>query len=268
MQHNHLDKTVKQAKRRADKKRNSFVVIARFLLMGPLPFLALLLTACGQMTSQAQDASSVSGHTSPSGQKLAQIAAQVDSLVNGQLAQQMFTGDVLVALDNQVALVKGYGLADDTNQIPNDPDTRFFLGSVTKEFTATAILLLQQEGKLHVQDLLCTYIPNCPSPWQAITLKEVLTHTSGIPQPDDSQLSGDSPDAWIASFDALPLEFTPGDQYDYCSTCYQILAYVVQQVSNEPYTQYVQQKILQPLKMTHSGFDADAYYSQPEHAIG
>ena len=64
---------------------------------------------------------------------------------------------------------------------PNTPDTRFYLGSLTKAFTAMAILMLQEQGKLHVQDHLCSYIPNCPAPWQPISIQQVLTHTSGIP---------------------------------------------------------------------------------------
>jgi CubicO group peptidase (beta-lactamase class C family) len=196
------------------------------------------------------------------------IASKVDSLMQSDLANQKFTGSVLVALGNQVILDKGYGQADDTDQIANTPDTRYFLGSVTKEFTATAILLLQQQGKLQVQDLICKYIANCPSPWQAITIREVLMHTSGIPQPDTSQLSGASPQAWIASFDDLPLEFTPGAQFDYCSVCYEILAYTVQQVSGQPYDQYLQQMIFDPLQMKRTGFDSDAYYAQAGHATG
>lgn len=197
-----------------------------------------------------------------------EIAAQVDSLMQKDLAQQQFTGSVLVAVGKQIILAKGYGQADDDNQIANTPDTRYFLGSVTKEFTATAILLLQQQGKLHVQDLICTYIANCPPPWQAITIKELLTHTSGIPQPDDSQLSGASPEDWIASFDSLSLEFSPGTQFDYCSVCYQILGYVVQQTAGESYDQYIQSMILDPLHMDRTGFDPNVFYSQAEHATG
>jgi CubicO group peptidase (beta-lactamase class C family) len=196
------------------------------------------------------------------------IADQIDNLLHRQVNNQQFSGSVLVAQRGQILLARGYSMANWNSQIPNTAETRFYLGSVTKEFTAMAILILQGQGKLHVQDPLCYYIAHCPAPWQPLSIKEVLTHTSGIPQLDDSQLSGVSPAAWIASFNNVPLQFTPGGEFQYCSTCYQILAYVVQQVSGVPYTQFVQQMILDPLQMKDSGFDANAYYFQPNSATG
>src|SRR5262249_30172235 len=148
------------------------------------------------------------------------------------------------------------------------PDTRFFLGSLTKEFTALAILQLQQQGKLRIENSICNYVTSCPPQWQAITIKELLTHTSGIQAPTTSQLSNASPDAWIASFANPPLQFTPGQMYSYCSVCYQILGYIVQNVSGQPYSQFIQQMILDPLQMTSSGFDVGTYYADPNHADG
>jgi CubicO group peptidase (beta-lactamase class C family) len=196
------------------------------------------------------------------------LAAQLDALLTQQVNNQQFSGSVLVAQNGQVVLAKGYGEANWDTATPNTPDTRFFLGSLTKAFTAMALLILQEQGKLHVEDPICTYIPNCPPPWQALSIHELLTHTSGIPQLDDAQLSGASPAAWVASFANAPLQFRPGGEFQYCSICYQILAYVVQQVSGMPYSQFVQQAILDPLHMTSSGFDARAYYAQPSGALG
>jgi hypothetical protein len=76
---------------------------------------------------------------------------------------------------------KGYDLADKDANIPNTPQTRFRIGSITKQFTAMAILILQDRGKLHVQDPICLYVPDCPQDWQPITIENLLTHTSGIP---------------------------------------------------------------------------------------
>jgi CubicO group peptidase (beta-lactamase class C family) len=196
------------------------------------------------------------------------LAAQLDALLTQQVNRQQFSGSVLVAQNGQVILAKGYGQANWETATPNTPDTRFFLGSLTKAFTAMALLILQEQGKLQVADPICTYIPNCPPPWQALSIHELLTHTSGIPQLDDAQLSDASPAAWIASFANAPLQFRPGGEFQYCSICYQILAYVVQQVSGMPYSQFVQQYILDPLHMSSSGFDARAYYAQPSSALG
>jgi len=197
-----------------------------------------------------------------------QLASQVDKLFSGLVAQNQFSGSVLIAKDGQIVLAKGYSMANWQTQTPNTPLTRFYLGSVTKEFTAMAILLLQQQGKLDVHKSICVYISPCPPPWQPVTIHDVLTHTSGIPELDTSQLSGDSPAAWIASFDGYPLNFTPGSEFLYCSVCYQILGYVVQQVSGMPYSQFMLQNIFQPLHMEATGFDSTLYYNQSIDAHG
>lgn len=197
-----------------------------------------------------------------------QASTQIDSLLTQMVDNQQFSGSVLVAQNGQTLLAKGYSQANWDTQTPNLPDTRFYLGSLTKAFTAMAILMLQEQGKLHVQDHLCAYIANCPPPWQPVSIQELLTHTSGIPQLDDTQLSNASPEAWIASFANAPLQFTPGSEFQYCSICYQILGYVVQQVSGMPYRQFIEQMILDPLQMTETGFDVNAYYAPAIGAIG
>src|SRR2546421_6530183 len=90
------------------------------------------------------------------------IAPQVDSLLANMAAHQQFSGSVLIAQHGQVLLSKGYSMADWDQGVPNTPHTRFYLGSTTKQFTAMAILILQQQGKLHVRDRLCSYLENCP----------------------------------------------------------------------------------------------------------
>ena len=195
------------------------------------------------------------------------IAPQVDSLLTNMVAHQQFSGSVLIAQHGHVLLSKGYSMADWDHGVPNTPHTRFYLGSTTKQFTAMAILILQQQGKLHVHDRLCSYLASCPAAWQPLTIHELLTHTSGIPQLDDSQLSGASPEAWIASYNGVSLAFTPGNQFDYCSVCYQILGYVVERASGEPYIQFLQQSIFGPLQMKDTGFNPN-YLSLPGYAVG
>jgi CubicO group peptidase (beta-lactamase class C family) len=196
------------------------------------------------------------------------LADQVDSLFTSLVAQQSFSGSVLIARNGQVLLQKGYSMADWDQQIPNNAQTHFFLGSVTKEFTATAILLLQEQGKLDVQKSVCTYIDPCPKYWQSVTVHDVLTHTSGIPENSNMPLSNASPSAWIYSFNAYALTFTPGSQFSYCSVCYQILAYVVEQAAGEAYAQFLQQNIFTPLHMQSTSFNSQAFYAQPNHATG
>ena len=198
----------------------------------------------------------------------AKVASQINSLLVKKVAQQQFSGSVLIASRGQVVLSKGYSMADWERQGPNTPDTRFYLGSTTKQFTAMAILILQERGKLHVRDSLCTYIASCPSAWKPVTIANVLTHTSGIPQLDDSILPTTTPQSWIAAFNGLSLVYAPGSEFSYCSVCYQILGYVVAQASGESYSAFLQQAIFDPLKMKDSGSGDASYTSVRNHAIG
>lgn len=248
---------------------------------GLLLLLALLLASCGDTPATSvpptSGAATGTAHVSATVHPIrpaltnssnTQLADQVDTLFSGLVADDQFSGSVLLARDGHILLAKGYGMANWQTGTSDTPMTRFYLGSVTKEFTAMAILLLQARGKLDVHKSLCAYISPCPSPWQPVTVHDVLTHMSGIPELDTSQLSGASPAAWIASFDAYSLNFTPGSEFDYCSVCYQILGYVVQQVSGMPYSQFLLQNIFFPLHMKATGFDSTLYYSQGIDAHG
>ena len=96
-----------------------------------------------------------------------------------------FSGAILVARDGEILLSEGYGLANREWDISNRSDTKFRLGSITKQFTAMAILILQERGLLSVQDSICEYLEDCPEAWQEIRLHHLLTHTSGIPEHHD-----------------------------------------------------------------------------------
>lgn len=198
-----------------------------------------------------------------------QLNAQIDGFFTNLVGKQNFSGSVLVARDGQTIIDKGYSMADWSHNTPNSADTRFFLGSLTKEFTATAILILQERGKLHVQDSPCVYINPCPSPWKPVTIQEMLSHTSGIPEEDGIPVSNAStPAGWIYLFNNYPLAFTPGSQFSYCSVCFQILAYVVERASGQSYVQFLEQNIINPLHMTSTTFDSNVYYAQANHATG
>lgn len=197
----------------------------------------------------------------------APFVPQIDRLLTNQVAHEQFSGSVLIAQAGQVLLSKGYSMADWDKQVPNTPHTKFYVGSTTKQFTAMAILILQDQGKLHVRDSVCSHIVPCPGTWQSVTIHDLLTHTSGIPQLGGASLSTASPQAWIASFSGNPLVSTPGRQFSYCNVCYQILGYVVEQASGKPYSQFLQQAIFGPLQMRNTGFDPH-YLSLPDHAVG
>jgi D-alanyl-D-alanine carboxypeptidase len=169
---------------------------------------------------------------------------------------------VLVAKDGVPVLRKAYGLANREWNVANTPDTKFRLGSLTKAFTATAILQLQETGKLSIDDPISKYYPTSPDAWKAVTLKHLLTHSSGIPSytglptffAKDSRLDR-TPDEIVQLTRDKPLEFEPGTKYAYDNTGYVLLGYVIEKVSGEPYPQYVERHIFQPLGMKNSGYD-------------
>ena len=111
----------------------------------------------------------------------ADYSQKVDEYVNKELEAERFMGSVMVARSNQIVFTKGYGLANRELNIPNAPNTKFRLGSITKQFTATCILKLQEQGKLSVDDPISKFVPNCPTNWTGIKIRHLLTHTSGIP---------------------------------------------------------------------------------------
>ena len=105
---------------------------------------------------------------------------QVDEVLAQMARDGTFSGSALIAQDGVVYLSKGYGLADRAQGIPNTPQTRFHLGSMTKTFTAMGILILESQGKLSLQDPICNFIASCPTAWQGVTIHHLLTNTSGL----------------------------------------------------------------------------------------
>src|SRR5215831_379687 len=194
------------------------------------------------------------------------LSTQLDNFLITQVATDQFSGSVLIVHDGKILFSNGYSMADWDDQVPNTSQTKFHVGSLTKQFTAMAIMILQEQGKLHVQDLLCMYIPNCPAAWQPVTIQQILTHTSGIPQLD-SPVPTSSPQDWFARYNNVHLAFAAGAQFSYCNVCYQILGYIIERVSREPYSIFEQQAIFNRLQMRNTGFDPD-YLSLPDHAIG
>jgi CubicO group peptidase (beta-lactamase class C family) len=189
------------------------------------------------------------------------IAIEIDAELSDLVQQQSFTGSVLIARDSEILLSKGYGLADREKNIPNTPETRFRLGSLTKQFTAMAVMILQAQGRLDVQDQVCNYIADCPADWQGITLHHLLTHTSGVR--DFTSMSGyavtqgtpSAPEETIARFKDQPLDFQPGARWRYSNSGYVLLGYVIEQASDQSYERFLQKNIFEPLEMRNTGYD-------------
>ncbi len=154
----------------------------------------------------------------------------VDEYMNGQMKANGFSGSVLIAQDGKVLIAKGYGMADVELNVPNTPDTKFRLASITQQFTAMAILELEEDGRLSTEDPVCKYILKCPNDWQGIKIVDLLTHTSGIPNFTDfpdyektSMLPTTVPEL-LARFENKPLEFKPGEKLKYSGSGYEVTA--------------------------------------------
>ena len=150
---------------------------------------------------------------------------------------------VLVARDGKVLLCRGYGLADVAGAVPIRPETRFNIASISKPFTALAILKLREEGKVRLEDALAVYLPDLPNA-RRFTLRQLLSHTSGLPDfvGFDQAMSG-------------PLDFEPGDRLNYSNIGYSALGRVIEVVSGRSYEDYVRRAILAPLNLTATYVD-------------
>jgi CubicO group peptidase (beta-lactamase class C family) len=188
----------------------------------------------------------------------------MEQIVQDSVTSQHFMGTVLVSRDGSTILDKGYGSADLEWNIPNAPDTRFRLGSITKQFTAAGILLLEERGKLKVFDPISKYLPDTPPAWKNITFYHLLTHTSGIPSftsfPDYEELQGRpvTPEQLVARFHDKPLDFQPGEKWNYSNSGYALLGYLLEKISGQKYCDFLQQNIFTPLAMHDTGCDRNS----------
>src|SRR5215213_7518959 len=194
--------------------------------------------------------------------QLGQLSQTLDSYLTEIVNAGWFQGTVLVARDGKVILSKGYGMADAAHGTPNSAQTRFRLASVTKQFTAAAIMILQARGQLNIQDAICGHLPDCPDAWRNVTILHLLTHTSGIPnytvffflmmrRPPRSTLF-----PYTTLFRNEPLLYPPGTTYSYANSDYVLLGRIIEQVSGQSYADFLHDAIFAPLQMRDSGVAA------------
>lgn len=191
-------------------------------------------------------------------------SARMEQVVQSYVANKQFMGSVLVAQDGKVVFSKGYGFANLEWDVPNSPTAKFRLGSVTKQFTAACILLLEERGKLKIDDAVKKYMPDAPAAWDKVTIFNLLTHTSGIPSftgfPDyaSTEAIATTPEKLVARFRDKPLEFQPGEKWNYSNSGYVLLGYLIEKISGQSYSQFVQDNIFTPLGMKDSGYDSNS----------
>ena len=172
-----------------------------------------------------------------------------------------FSGAILVAEDGKPLVAKAYGLADAEHQVPNTTRTKFRIGSVTKQFTAAAVMMLQERGKLNVSDPIGKYLDDIPAQWKGITIHQLLSHTSGLmhswalPEFEKTIMIPATPEQTLTKFRDQPLMSKPGEGFLYSGLGYFILARVIEKVTGGAYDAFLKESIFTPLGMSDTGCD-------------
>jgi CubicO group peptidase (beta-lactamase class C family) len=184
----------------------------------------------------------------------APAAPELGNKLDAWLVAADFRGSVLVWKGGTVLLRKGYGMADRENGVAYDADTVFDVGSITKQFTAAAILKLEMQGKLHVEDTIGKYFASAPEDKRGITLHQLLTHTAGL----ESDFAGDfdpvSRDEYVKRILASKLRSKPGEVFFYANSGYSLLGAIVEIVSGLPYEKYLRENLFVPAGMKDTGY--------------
>ena len=181
------------------------------------------------------------------------IAAQVDEYIEKEMQRQKITGVALGIFRNgEILHARGYGYSNVEHEVPVKLETIFQSGSVGKQFTAMAIMILIEQGRLQLDERINRYFTDAPAEWRNITVRHLLTHTSGMGDyPSDFDFRADYTDeALYRVIKAIPLNFQPGDRYDYSNFGYAMLGFLIRRVTGLFYGDFLQQVVFGPLHMT------------------
>ena len=194
---------------------------------------------------------------------LKQLTAGIDKMLSEQFKPGETGCAALVAKNGQIIYNKAFGMANLELNIPMQPDMVFRIGSITKQFTAVAILQLMEQGKLSLQDDITKFIPDYPTQAYTITIEHLLTHTSGIKS--YTRISGYfknvrmdmKPEEVIDLFKNQPMEFAPGTKWNYNNSGFFLLGYIIEKITGKTYAEYIQENFFTPLGMTCSCYGSD-----------
>ncbi len=190
-------------------------------------------------------------------------AAKIDEVMTAANKYRLFNGSVLVAENGKVIYKKGLGLANMEWNIPNTPETRFRLGSITKQFTAALILQLVEQGKIKLDGKITDYLPDYrKDTGEKVTVHQLLNHTSGIPSYtglpgffNDVSRNPYTVDDFVKKYASKDLEFEPGSKFSYNNSGYFLLGAIIEKVTGQTYEKVLREKILDPLGMKNTGYD-------------
>lgn len=198
---------------------------------------------------------------------------ELNEYMNTLVQEEHFNGAVSVTMAGKTFLAEGYGWANVELKVPNTTKTKFRIGSITKQFTAMAIMILQERGKLHIDDFITTYIQDAPAAWSEIKINHLLTHTSGLMHSwplkgfRETMMVPATLHETVARFTDEPLLFAPGNGFKYSGLGYFILAQIIEDVSSQSYEEFLHKNIFESLDMKDTG--ADVYTAVlPNRASG
>jgi CubicO group peptidase (beta-lactamase class C family) len=225
-------------------RMNTALQAASVLLVG-------MAAACASHTSATRDTS-----LGAPGREDASLSRRIDSTVRTMLETRTIPGAAVAVLNRDTVIhVAGYGVADLSARTPVTPRTIFQIASLTKPFTAIATLLLVEEGRLKLDEAASSYLPELPPAYRTITIRQLLTHTSGI-SPDMRRANVDEmdlPEFW-KRLSERPVSFQPGASFQYANAGYAILSFVVERVSGSEFGDFLQRRIFVPLGMSSSAY--------------
>ncbi len=185
----------------------------------------------------------------------------VDSYIRAEMEKQRVPGvALLVSRGGNIVRAQGYGLANVELQVPVKPETIFQSGSMGKQFTATAIMMLVEEGKIRLDDPLTKYFPGAPAVWKQVTIRELLSHTAGFTDyPKSFDMRRDYTEAQMLKIvEAIPLAYAPGTSWSYSNLGYLTLGILIHKVTGEFYGNFLQERIFRPLGMNSTRIISEA----------
>ena len=197
-----------------------------------------------------------------------QRRTSIDSFITTQMVHQKIPGlAVGIYSRGQILLAKGYGQANVELGAPVKPETIFQSGSVGKQFVSAAIMMLVEEGKLSLDDSIIKYFSEAPATWKPILIKNLLSHTSGLAEYESEERIGPkgafylrldfTEEELVTKIEALPIEFAPGDKWDYRNTNYVLLGVLIHKITGKPYYEFLDERIFKPLGMTSTRLISD-----------
>ncbi|MGH9959420.1 MAG: serine hydrolase domain-containing protein [Pyrinomonadaceae bacterium] len=188
-------------------------------------------------------------------------STKVDDFVKAEMQKQHIPGvSLAVVKDGKIVLAKGYGFANLEHQVPVKPETIFQSGSVGKQFTATAVMMLVEDGKIALDDKISKYLTPTPESWKDITVRHLLTHTAGTTDyPDDFDFRRDyTEDDLLKRAGAIPLGFQPGEKHSYSNLGYAMLGILIGKVTGKFYGDFLQERVFKLLEMNTARIISEA----------